>query len=169
MADVNVTIGVDGKAAVSGLKQVGDEATKSEGSLKKMGGALGDVAKIAGGFIVAEGLMKLPGLISGFIGGASDLNESLSKVNVVFGAQAKEIDDWSPKSWPQVAKVPSPILAPPPIEGSLNAAEAAAAAKAPAKDVMAKDGRDLKKSEPAKAAEVAKKSAPPAAASAKKK
>lgn len=33
-----------------------------------------------------------------------------------FHGSRKEIDDWSPKSWPQVAKVPSPILAPPPIE-----------------------------------------------------
>jgi endonuclease III len=32
----------------------------------------------------------------------------------------KEIEDWSPKSWPQVAKVPSPILAPPPIESAAS-------------------------------------------------
>jgi hypothetical protein len=35
-----------------------------------------------------------------------------------FHGSRKEIDGWSPKSWPQVAKVPSPILAPPPIDGA---------------------------------------------------
>src|SRR5690242_10182499 len=33
-----------------------------------------------------------------------------------FHGSRREIDGWSPKSWPQVAKVPSPILAPPPLE-----------------------------------------------------
>ena len=36
-----------------------------------------------------------------------------------FHGSRKEIDDWSPKSWPQVAKVPSPVLAPP-TEGSVD-------------------------------------------------
>ena len=38
-----------------------------------------------------------------------------------FHGGRKEIDDWSPKSWPHVAKAPSPILAPPPIEGAATA------------------------------------------------
>jgi endonuclease III len=33
-----------------------------------------------------------------------------------FHGSRREIDGWVPRSWPQVAKVPSPILAPPPIE-----------------------------------------------------
>jgi endonuclease III len=33
-----------------------------------------------------------------------------------FHGARKEIDDWSPKSWPQVAKAYSPILAPPPLD-----------------------------------------------------
>jgi len=40
-----------------------------------------------------------------------------------FHGSRKEIDDWSPKSWPQVAKAPSPILAPPTPE-SIAAIEA---------------------------------------------
>jgi endonuclease III len=43
-----------------------------------------------------------------------------------FHGARREIDDWSPKSWPQVAKVPSPILAPPPIEAHGDAAKLAA-------------------------------------------
>ncbi len=51
-----------------------------------------------------------------------------------FHGSRKEIDDWSPKSWPQVAKVPSPILAPPPIEAAA-AAGADGKPKAPIKDI----------------------------------
>jgi endonuclease III len=45
-----------------------------------------------------------------------------------FHGSRREIDDWTPRSWPQVAKVPSPILAPPPIEpaGGLESAKPAA-------------------------------------------
>jgi hypothetical protein len=83
-----------------------------------------------------------------------------------FHGSRKEIDDWSPKSWPQVAKVPSPILAPPPVENApdattemyAKAAAVAAAAKEPPKEV--KD----KKPEPAKPAEPAKKPPTPAVA-----
>jgi endonuclease III len=45
-----------------------------------------------------------------------------------FHGARREIEDWSPKSWPQVAKAYSPILAPPPIDGSPAAEEAKAAA-----------------------------------------
>lgn len=92
MADVAVTIGVDNKQAISGLKAVGDTAENQSGPLKKFGGALGDVAKIASGFVLAQGLLKLPGLLSGMVAGASDLNESLSKVRTVFGSSSGEIE-----------------------------------------------------------------------------
>jgi endonuclease III len=84
-----------------------------------------------------------------------------------FHGSRREIDDWVPRSWPQVAKVPSPILAPPPIAGAEAAGEGAkAAAKEPVKEV--------KKAEPVKA-EAAKnsgetgKKAAAAPAAAKKK
>jgi hypothetical protein len=90
-----------------------------------------------------------------------------------FHGSRKEIDDWSPKSWPQVAKVPSPILAPPPIEppggNAPDATAAEARAKAAAKDVAAKDAKDVKKPDFAKPAEPAKKAPAPPAAPAKKK
>jgi hypothetical protein len=94
MADVSITIGAKDEASPT-IKRVADNVGDIE---KKSGGAakaLGDVAKIASGFVVAQGLMKLPGLLSGFVSGASDLNESLSKVNTVFGANAKEIESWA--------------------------------------------------------------------------
>jgi hypothetical protein len=94
MADVSITIGAKDEASPT-IKRVADNVGEIE---KKSGGAakaLGDVAKIASGFVVAQGLMKLPGLLSGFVSGASDLNESLSKVNTVFGSNAKEIESWA--------------------------------------------------------------------------
>jgi len=74
------------------LDGVGDVAKKSSGSLSKMSGALGDMAKIAGGFVIAQGLLKLPGLIGGMSAAASDTAESLSKVRVVFGESASGIE-----------------------------------------------------------------------------
>jgi hypothetical protein len=94
VADVSITIGAKDEASPT-IKRVADNVGEIE---KKSGGAakaLGDVAKIASGFVVAQGLMKLPGLLSGFVSGASDLNESLSKVNTVFGANGKEIESWA--------------------------------------------------------------------------
>jgi len=58
----------------------------------------------------------------------------------------KEIDDWAPKSWPPVAKVASPVLAPPPLDSRgdeiVPPHEAAAAKEAP-KDA-AKDAKAVK-------------------------
>lgn len=80
-----------------------------------------------------------------------------------FHGARKEIDDWSPKSWPQVAKVHSPILAPPPIEAH---GDAKAAAKEPPKEAPKDPAKEVKKPEPAKP-EAAK--AKPAPAPVKKK
>ena len=55
-----------------------------------------------------------------------------------FHGSRREIDDWSPKSWPQVAKVPSPILAPPPIESQADAEARAAKKTEPSKPEPAK-------------------------------
>ena len=50
---------------------------------------------------------------------ALEKNLKATEVEDFFRGSRKEIDDWSPKSWPQVAKVPSPILAPP-TEGGVD-------------------------------------------------
>ncbi len=65
-----------------------------------------------------------------------------------FHGARKEIDDWSPKSWPQVAKVHSPILAPPPIEGTPAAEEAKALAARELEKELAKEA--ARKLEPVK-------------------
>ncbi len=56
----------------------------------KIKGIAGDVAKVAAGATAA--LAGVAVFTSGF---ASDLNESLSKVGVVFGDNAKDIKDWA--------------------------------------------------------------------------
>jgi endonuclease III len=75
-----------------------------------------------------------------------------------FLGSRKEIDDWSPKSWPQVAKAPSPILAPPTPESiaAIEAEKQKAIADAEKAKLAAK------KPEPAK--DSGKKAAPPAPA-----
>lgn len=82
--------------AAGKIKQVGDNAKDAADKGAGFKGWLGDVSKIAGGFVVANGLMQLPGLMSGMIGGASDLNESMSKVATVFGPDsAAAMEDWA--------------------------------------------------------------------------
>jgi endonuclease III len=70
-----------------------------------------------------------------------------------FHGSRKEIDDWSPKSWPQVAKVPSPILAPPPVDGSAVPQDGAAKKPAPVPEAK----KPAAKVEPAKKGVAAKK------------
>lgn len=81
-----------------------------------------------------------------------------SDAEAFFHGSRKEIDNWSPKSWPQVGKVPSPILAPP-TEGGVDRdsdvidtkAEAKAAAdKKAAKDAPKETKKEKEKEKPAK-------------------
>ena len=96
------TIGDAGTHAAPGIekagratKDLGDKATSAHGPLGGLSKAMGDIGKIAAGFVIGAGLMKLPGLFSGMISSASDVNESLSKVQVVFGDSSKAIEDFA--------------------------------------------------------------------------
>ena len=62
-------------------KQLGDAAEKTHGPLGKMSGALGDVAKIAGGFIIAQGLMKLPGFLIGAAQAAAEDEQATARLH----------------------------------------------------------------------------------------
>ena len=81
--------------AKSGQKAFGDLGKSADSFASKIGSAFGKVATIAGGIIVAHGLMKLPGLFSNVINSASDLNESLTKNQVLFGDFSKQIEAFS--------------------------------------------------------------------------
>lgn len=68
--------------------------TKSTG----FGAALGSIAKIASGFVLAQGFLKLPGIFSGAVQAASSMNETLSKSQVVFGDLNKRVLDFGATS-----------------------------------------------------------------------
>lgn len=72
-------------------KGVFGEVEKEAGGL---GGALGDVGKIAGGFVIAQGITKLPGMLSNSVEAGSNLEESLNAVNQIFGDNAGDILEW---------------------------------------------------------------------------
>jgi endonuclease III len=74
-----------------------------------------------------------------------------------FHGSRKEIDDWSPKSWPQVAKVPSPILAPPTPESVAREEAEAKAAREKEAAAAAKKPESAKADSKGKAATAAKK------------
>lgn len=60
-----------------------------------LGGALKTALATAGGFVIAQGLLKLPGVIADATGAASNLNETVSKSNTVFGDSARRVEDWA--------------------------------------------------------------------------
>lgn len=76
-----------------------DSVTKRASGLKS---ALGSVATTAAGFlgaqVISKGFTAFTGGIGSAISGASDLNESLSKVRVVFGENAGAIESWASKA-----------------------------------------------------------------------
>lgn len=67
-----------------------------------LGKTLGDVGKIAGGFLAAEvigkGVSALKDGIGSSIAAASDFNESLSKTRVVFGDSSKAVEEFASTS-----------------------------------------------------------------------
>lgn len=77
------------KGRDSGLKSTFDDAEKSAGGLSK---AIKNIGTVAAGVVIGVGITKIPGIISGAVGAASDLSESLSKVRIVFGDASGEIE-----------------------------------------------------------------------------
>jgi hypothetical protein len=77
-----------------GLGGVGKDTGEEVGSKFStgFGSKLQGIGKVLGGALVAGGVTTL---VSGAVGAASDLNESQSKVGVVFGDSAQAIEDWA--------------------------------------------------------------------------
>ena len=92
MAGVNVTIGADSRKASKELKTF-ETKTKSiaksiaKGFKERIGHKLFDG--------LAGAARRIPGLLMDAVGAASDLNEELSKSQVIFGGASKEIEAWS--------------------------------------------------------------------------
>ncbi len=70
--------------------RAGDKASKSFGGTFSKG--IGRVAGAAGGLLAAHFGVKA---IGGFVSAASDLNETISKSNTIFGKNAREIEKWA--------------------------------------------------------------------------
>ncbi len=85
----------DQKSAEAAFKGAGAAAEGFSGKVTGLGKHLGDVAKIAGGFVLGQGLLKLPGLLGGSMNAASNFNETLSKSNTIFREQGDEIAKWA--------------------------------------------------------------------------
>lgn len=84
---VNILI----KAVDQASKTIGDVNEKAGG----LGKTLGEVTKIAGGVVLGQAIINGPSVIGSFVSAASDMNETLSKSNTVFGEQGKAIEKWA--------------------------------------------------------------------------
>lgn len=89
MATSDLSIVINAKNEAS---KVFKDVEKSAGS---MGKALADVGKIAAGFVVGSALTKLPGLFTSVVSAASDMNESVSKGQTVFGQSFAQVDKFA--------------------------------------------------------------------------
>ncbi|MFN0096087.1 MAG: hypothetical protein ACKVVT_15100 [Dehalococcoidia bacterium] len=91
MGEVEGGVGKAGKS----LSDLTMKVDGMNGPLGKLSSALGGVAKIAAGFVIGGGLLKLPGILGGSMSAASDFNETLSKSRAVFGDQSAAIEAWA--------------------------------------------------------------------------
>lgn len=88
-------------AEIAILIKARDEASaifnKVRGAAEGLGSKMGSVLKV-GALAAAGGLGLAAVAAKAFVGDASDLNESMSKVDVVFGKNAKTVKDWAAKA-----------------------------------------------------------------------
>lgn len=82
------------------IKGVSDRAEGGAGPLGKFGGALGEVAKIAGGFILAQGIMQAPGFFMDAARAAAEdeaatlrLEQALRNAGGAFDADLAKVND----------------------------------------------------------------------------
>ncbi len=80
------------KGAGVSVDKLADSASKSHGPLSGMGSALGSVAKIAGGFIVAEGFMKLPGFFMDAAKAAAEDEQSSARLQATIKSLGGDFD-----------------------------------------------------------------------------
>jgi hypothetical protein len=82
------------------MSQVEGSTGKLSGTLKGVGSAFGDVAKIAGGFVVAEGIMKAPGFLMDAAQAAAEdeaatsrLEQALRNAGGAFDENKQKVDE----------------------------------------------------------------------------
>ena len=73
-----------------------EKATSTAGkSTGAFGSSLGAASKIAGGFVLAQGLIAGPKILGGLASSARDLELQTKKANTVFGDQIGVVNDWA--------------------------------------------------------------------------
>lgn len=85
-------------SAVAAFQKTAKASGEAEGAAKKTGSAWSGVGKIAAVVGGAFAATKVVEYAKGAVSAASDLNESWSKVGVVFGTSATEVQKWSQTS-----------------------------------------------------------------------
>lgn len=75
------------------IGHVADAAEKGDSKLSKIGSSLGNVAKIAGGFIVAEGVMKLGGYLMDAVKGAAEDEAATMRLDQAIKNYTSTLDD----------------------------------------------------------------------------
>lgn len=86
-AEVLIMIRAKNEASAA-FKDVAGDAREAES-------ALGSVAKVAGGFVLAQGIIAAPNVLAGLRDTAADLELQMKKANVVFGDQMGVVKEWA--------------------------------------------------------------------------
>lgn len=101
-AQLSIVITGDASSAKKALKEMAGDVEKTEGSFGKLRNVIGDVGKIAGGFVIGSALTKLPSLLDGPVQAASSLSESMNAVQVVFGNTSDKITEFGKTASTQI-------------------------------------------------------------------
>jgi len=94
VAEGVVVIDADAKGVGA---QIAKDLDNSQGAVAQSGLGIGRsiFGGVVGGFAALGGAQALFGYFTGAIGGASDLNETLSKSQTIFGANAGALESWA--------------------------------------------------------------------------
>jgi phage-related protein len=79
----------------SGVAKVGSTMAATTPKANSFGSSLKSIATIAAGFTLGNALMNLPHTFMNIVGSASNLNESMNKMQVVFGEASGTIDKFA--------------------------------------------------------------------------
>jgi hypothetical protein len=85
-------------SAVAAFKKTEDASKTAAGSAQKTGSAWSGLGKVAAAAGAAFAATKVVQFAKESVSAASDLNESMSKVGVVFGSSAQQVETWSKTS-----------------------------------------------------------------------
>lgn len=94
-SQVKIEVLADGKKAQQVFDVLEKGAGKLGGVFDKIGGAIGGIGKVAGGVLVAQGLSKVPGLLSDAAKQAVSLEQNAKKAQVVFEDSLPIVQKWA--------------------------------------------------------------------------